>query len=434
MNALQRSAAPVDIEALVARRAVGFSLEAAFYTDPEIYRLDLSRIFGRHWLFCATEAQIPEPGDYVTMDVGSYSVILVRDDDGAIRAHHNVCRHRGFRVLGAARGSVANIVCPYHQWTYRTDGALIFAESQAPTFEMDCYGLKPVQVRTLAGLVFVHLGEQAPDDFAEMASVLEPYLEPYDLRTTKVAHQAEILQGGNWKIVLENNRECRYNEASHPDLSTSYFPVFGYSENDIPPQLRPVFERYLVAADQLASACADAGFPRDELREIDTRVTGFHISHHPLDGEGSSFGPHAEPLCARRMGSIGRAAFGDLSLKFQPNAWFHFLSDHAVLCRALPVGPTETVLQTTWLVHRDAVAGVDYDVEALTRSWRVTNDQDTRLIAGAQAGVENPAYEPGPYSLFEDDIEACIRWYVARLSASDEDGVPAATRDTAGAR
>ncbi len=431
MNPLQR-AAPVDVEALIARRPMGLSLEAPFYTDEAIYDLDLARIFGRHWLFCATEAQIPEPGDYVTMDVGPYSVILVRDEGGSIRAHHNVCRHRGARVLWDECGSVANIVCPYHQWTYRTDGTLIFAESQPPTFEMEAYGLRPVSVRTMAGLVFVHLGERPPDDFAEMAAVLESYLAPYDLRNTKVARQEEVVQEGNWKLVLENNRECRYNEASHPDLATSYFPVFGYSENDISPQLRPVFERYLVAAERLEAACAAAGFPRDERREIDTRVTGFHISHHPLDGEGASFGPHAEPLCTRLLGSIGQPAFGDLSLKFQPNAWFHFLSDHAVLFRMLPAGPTRSVLQTTWLVHRDAVEGVDYDPEALTRSWRITNAQDTALIAKAQDGVENPAYEPGPYSLVEDDIEACIRWYVDRLTATGEDVGAAVAQYAAG--
>ena len=425
MNPLQR-AAPVDLDALIARRAVGFSLEAPFYTDPDLYAVDVDRIFGRHWLFCATEGQISEPGDYVTMDVGPYSIILVRDDDGRIRAHHNVCRHRGSRMLSSSRGSVANIVCPYHQWTYRTDGTLIFAESQPPSFRMDCYGLKPVHVQTLAGLVFVHLGEQPPDDFDGMAEVLEPYLAPYDLAGTKVALQVETVQEGNWKLVMENNRECRYNEASHPDLAGSYFPVFGYSENDIPPQLRPVFERYLTAYDRLVEARSQAGFPQDDHREIDTRATGFHISHHPLDGAGSSFARNGGPLCAKLLGTIAQPAFGDLSLKFLPNAWFHLLSDHAVLFRMLPDGPGRTVLQTTWVVRRDAVQGVDYDLDSLTRAWTITNDQDTRLIAEAQDGVENPAYEPGPYSLFEDDIEACIRWYLGRLTASDEDAAPAA--------
>ena len=129
----------------------------------------------------------------------------------------------------------------------------------------------------------------------------------------------------------------------------------------------------------------------------------------------SVHGPGGEPVCRKLMGSIGNIEFGDLSLHLQPNAWFHFLSDHAVVCWALPVGPDRTVLRTTWLVHRDAVEGEDYDVETLTAVWRATNDEDSALVARAHHGVTNPGYEPGPYSLVEDDVEAFVNWYIGRV-------------------
>ena len=404
-----------DIESLVKGRAVGYSLEAPFYASREIFDLDVSAIFAKHWLFCATEAEIREPGDFVTIDLGPYSVIVVRDDDQNVRAFHNVCRHRGSRILDAPCGAVGNIVCPYHQWTYRTDGTLIFAESQPHTFERRRFGLKPVNVRTVGGLVFLCLSEEPPSDFGEVAGVIEPYLSHYGLPSAKLAHREDFVHEGNWKLLMENNRECQHCGGSNPELLSAYFPLFGYSEDDVPPRLRPVFERYQVAAAELDSVCAAARFPRDERRELDSRITGYQVLHLPLDGAGVSFGPGGEPVCKKLMGSVTETRFGDVSLHMQPNSWFHFLSDHAVVFRALPVSPNRSLVRATWLVHGDAVEGVDYDVESLTAVWRATVDEDKALVARAQVGVQNPGYEPGPYSLVEGDVEAFVNWYISRL-------------------
>jgi hypothetical protein len=83
---LNPTTSPADLESLVKGRAVGYSLEAPFYTSREVYGLDLAAVFAKHWLFCATEAEIPEPGDFTTVDIGPYSVIILRDDDEHVRA------------------------------------------------------------------------------------------------------------------------------------------------------------------------------------------------------------------------------------------------------------------------------------------------------------------------------------------------------------
>jgi glycine betaine catabolism A len=100
----------------------------------------------------------------------------------------------------------------------------------------------------------------------------------------------------------------------------------------------------------------------------------------------------------------------------QPNSWFHMLADHAVVFSVLPLAPDRTLLRTTWLVHPDAVEGVDYDVATLTRVWQATNQQDGTLVARTQKGVEDPGYQPGPYSTVEGDVEAFVTWYVSRLA------------------
>lgn len=404
-----------EIAAMVERREVGYSLEAPFYASQEVYDLDLAAIFGGHWLFVAAEAELPEPGDYVTVQIGAYSMIVIRDDDEEVRALHNVCRHRGSRLLEDPCGSVGNLVCPYHQWTYRADGSLIFAEGQSPSFDKLQFGLKQVHVRTVAGLIFVCLAQEPPQDFDEVAAVIEPYLASYKLKDAKVAHQTDLVEEGNWKLVMENNRECHHCDASHPELITSYFPFLRYSEEDVTPRMRPTYERYVAATENLDHVCSVSGVPRELRHELDTRPTGFMIMRLPLDGDGVSFGPDGAQVCKKLIGDVTTPQFGDLSLHMQPNSWFHMLSDHAIVFSVLPLGPDRSIVRTTWLVHPDAVEGVDYEIDSLTQVWNATNDQDRELVEKAQRGVTDPSYEPGPYALVEDDVEAFINWYVGRL-------------------
>jgi Rieske 2Fe-2S family protein len=405
-----------DVDGLVARRPAGQSLEAPFYTAEEFFGLDIEAVFARHWLFVAAEAELPEPGDYVTVNVGPYSVIVVRDDDENVQAFHNVCRHRGARILNEERGSVGNIVCGYHRWTYGVDGTLLHAESQAPGFDPSCFGLRSVHVRTVAGLVFICLDREPPADFDEVAARIEPYIAPHNLARAKVAAQIDIVENGNWKLTMENNREC-YHCGGHPELQTSLFPVYGYAAEDVPPVLRPAYERYLKADAEARAAYESLGLPYEAVEELDTRETGFRIQREPLDGAGESFTEDGTAACRRLLADFPTARLGRLGLHMQPNAWFHFMADHAITFSVIPLAPDRTLVRTTWLVHPDAVEGVDYDLDTLTRVWRATNDQDAVFVARAQLGATSPAYLPGPYSPTEYQVEAFINWYVTRLKA-----------------
>jgi glycine betaine catabolism A len=399
---------------LVARRRTGESLEAPFYTSQNVFDLDVAAIFAQHWLFAATDAELPEPGDYVTVAIGMYSIIIVRDDDGDVRAFHNVCRHRGARILNDERGSVGNIVCGYHKWTYGVDGELRYAESQAPGFDPSCFSLKSVHARTLAGLIFICLAEEPPGDFADVAARIEPYLAPHRLQQAKVAAQVDLVENANWKLTMENNREC-YHCSGHPELQCSLFPIYGYSESDLPPVLRPAYERYQQADAEARRTYGELGLPYAAIEELDTRPTGFRIQREPLDLAGESFTADGTAACKRLLADFPTARLGRLTLHLQPNSWFHVLSDHAICFSAIPIAPDRTLVRTTWLVHQDAVEGVDYDLGTLTKVWTATNDQDATLVARAQLGVGSPAYVPGPYSPTEFQVEAFCNWYTMRL-------------------
>lgn len=116
----------------------------------------METIFYRDWLFVAPTCDLPKPGSYITHQIGDYGLIIVRCQDGAIRAFHNSCRHRGSVLCKASKGTNPKIVCPYHQWTYELDGRLLWARDMGEDFDASQHGLKPVHCRELAGLsIFV---------------------------------------------------------------------------------------------------------------------------------------------------------------------------------------------------------------------------------------------------------------------------------------
>jgi Rieske 2Fe-2S family protein len=399
----------------VARRVPGIALEAPFYVGDDFFELDVAAVFARHWIFVATEAEVREPGDFVTVDVGRYSVIVLRDDDEEVRALHNVCRHRGSRLLPDAAGSVGNLVCGYHQWTYATDGTLMHAGQQAPGFDKSCYGLKQVHVRSVEGLIFVCLAVDPPPDFDEVAARVQPYLAPHQLRRTKVAAQEDLVEHANWKLVMENNRECYHCEAGHPELTCTFFPTYGYAPDEIPKRLLPAHTRYLAAEAALERTCDERGIPHAPIEELSGRPTAFRVQREALDGAGESYTRDGSRASRTLLGDLDTFRLGRLSLHYQPNSWFHFLADHAVVFSVLPLAADRTLVRTTWLVHEDAVEGVDYDLEKLTEVWHATNLQDGDFVARAQAGVADPAYEPGPYAPTEAHVEEFVTWYVERV-------------------
>lgn len=411
-------------------RVSGQSLPAPFYVSDEWFTRDIDEIFSAHWIFAAAEAEIPEPGDFVTVTFSTRSIILIRDDANEVRAHHNVCRHRGARLLTEPAGSTGTIVCRYHSWTYGTDGNLTYADAQAPDFDKTCFSLRPVHVRTIAGLVFICLADQPPADLDDLADIVEPYLRPHDLANAKVARQTDLVENGNWKLVMENNREC-YHCGGHPELLNVFFPTWGYSDTDaIPPRLGPVMSRYRQATEELVSVWDRLGLPHKRIAQLDTRPTGFHIEREAMDLAGESFTLDGTLACTRLLTDLGEARLGRVSMHMQPNMWLHITSDHGLLFSVIPLAPDKTLVRTTWLVHRDAVEGVDYDLDRLTSVWDVTNRQDADLVELAHSGIASPAYVPGPYGPSEFQVEAFVNWYVRALrgehtwpqAAEDPDG------------
>jgi Rieske 2Fe-2S family protein len=387
---------------LLTGRDPNFSLEQKFYTDPDFYKLDLENIFYRDWLFVGHDCELPKTGSYMTVQVGAYPVVIVRDAQGGIRAFHNSCRHRGSRICSAEKGTAAKLVCPYHQWTYELDGRLLFARQVGPDFKPAEYGLKQVHCENVAGYIYVCLADEAPD-FNGFRNLVEPYLAPHNIKDAKVAFESSIIEKGNWKLVWENNRECYHCAANHPELCRTY------PEAPSATGVQGVMEDPEI--NQLWKNCASIGLPAEFNMSEDGR---YRITRIPLLRDAVSYTMSGKPAVKKPLSDqvAGNTNIGAMLLFNYPSTWNHLMVDHAISFRVLPISAEETMVTTKWLVHKDAVEGVDYDLDELTHVWIQTNDQDRQIVEENAVGIRSPAYQPGPYSVeHEGGVMQFLEWY-----------------------
>lgn len=400
-----------DLAGLLQRRQPNHSLDRVFYVDEDVFRHDLSAIWYREWLFVGHAAELPSAGDYVTVAIGDHQIVLIRGHDESIRALHNVCRHRGSLLCTEQRGSARRkLVCPYHQWAYDLDGRLTRSRGSSSDLEPAKYSLATAACEVLSGLIFICLADDPPD-FAPVRDLAEPYLAPFDLAKAKIAAVSTTVEEANWKLVVENNRECLHCRSAHPELCVTFpeAPLHtGAATGDDIIVMQDLDRR----ARSLGLAAGFAIAPDHQFRAM----------RMPLLGSAVSMTWDGKPAVARRFGDLPDENLGEVLLYHYPSTWNHFMSDHAVTFRLLPLGPTQTLLTTTWLVPFEAVEGVDYEIERLTEVWKQTNSQDAELVRHTQLGVTSPAYQPGPYAPIDElGVTQFVDWYSSRMLAWNGD-------------
>ena len=382
-----------------------FSLPQPFYCDQRLFEIDMQEIFHKEWLIAGMTCEIPAKGNFLTLQIGKNPVLVIRGAEGQVHAFHNVCRHRGSRLCVSEKGKVAKLVCPYHQWTYELDGRLLFAGTEmGADFDMKEYGLKPIQVKTAGGYIFISLAENPPaiDDFL---ATLEHYMEPYDMENAKVAVQTTIREAANWKLVIENNRECYHCNGSHPELLKTLLEWDDVTD----PRASQAFKDQVAActsawdAEKIPDAHSSLG-PRNRSARMPPRDRTVSTDR---DGKQGS---------KKLMGRIKNPDLGSMRILHLPHSWNHCMGDHLIVFTVWPISAQETLVTTKWLVHKDAVEGVDYDVARLREVWDATNDQDRRLAEENQRGINSDAYQPGPYSkTYEFGVINFLDWYSERM-------------------
>ncbi|MEJ8572192.1 aromatic ring-hydroxylating dioxygenase subunit alpha [Microbaculum marinum] len=200
-------------------------LPAWTYTSDEITELEMEHMFRRSWLVAGHVSEIPDPGDFITHDIVDERALIVRGQDGAVRAFHNLCRHRGSRVVAEPTGNCGNrIVCPFHGWCYNADGSLRgrAAEKTFPAAEKSELGLKPVDMEIWHGLIFIRFKGDGPS-VAETMAPVEAEIAPYrieDMKPLFPRYKVEV--DVNWKAMVDVDAEGYHVPIAHPSLMDLY--------------------------------------------------------------------------------------------------------------------------------------------------------------------------------------------------------------------
>jgi Rieske 2Fe-2S family protein len=193
------------------------TLPREVYTSPDILALEQRELFRRMWLCIAREEDFPKAGSFLTQTIGGERILVMRGEDGQIRAFYNVCRHRGSHLVEERCGQLGKaITCPYHAWSYGLDGRLLRIPRPDAGFRTEDFPLNPVQIGTWGGFVFINLDPAAPT-LAEHLSTM-PDLTHYRLSELRRAHRIEYEIDANWKVVAENYSECYHCPLVHPQL------------------------------------------------------------------------------------------------------------------------------------------------------------------------------------------------------------------------
>jgi len=389
------------IEALFQERKPGHSLPQALYNDPDAFAFDMDVIFSRSWLLVGLEAELPRPGSYLALTIGRWPILIVRDRTGKLGGFHNTCRHRGAQICADGHGASARLVCPYHRWTYELTGELVHAARMGEDFDLGDHGLNPIRVESVCGVLYVCLAENPPP-IADFHEKFAPLIAPHNLKDAKLAFQSTLVEKGNWKLVMENARECYHCERQHPELSGS-FPVSAGAYFDFGEDPRVEVYNARMAAAKLPMGPVEGEW--------------WEAIRFPLNEGFLSMTMDGRHVVKKLLCEAGDGDIGTLRWAVEPHGFCHATADHVFMFSAFPVSPDETHVVGKWFVHKDAVEGVDYDVEELAALWTTTNLQDRALVENNQRGVNSPGYTPGPYSADAEPLAIrFVDWYCARAN------------------
>ena len=377
----------MTIAELIAARAPGHALARDFYVRGDVFERDLDLLLGR-WICVGHASEVAAAGDYLVAELGLESAIVVRGEDGELRALNNVCRHRGSRIRPSGRGTAAVLTCPYHAWSYRLDGRLRAAREMPEGFDPAGYALKPLPIAVIGGLILISFGDEPPRlDAVEAA--LGAMTARYGWEDAKVAHRKTYQVNANWKLVMENYHECYHCVVAHPEFSVHHALA------------RPK-GRALGSDGDIEVWGAEAGGPEVARMMASALIGGSET--------GSADGRPLAPSMDR--GGSGDCVFAEAGFL----SAFLAYADHGVIYRFIPRATLHTEMEVIWLVRGDAVQGRDYDLDRLTWLWDVTSLADKTIIEMNQAGVRSRAYEPGPYSAMEPGTAAYADRYLSELA------------------
>lgn len=349
-------------------RTDDLSLPGWVYRDPEYFRVEMARVIRPAWQIVCHVSDIPAPGDWRTLDILDESVMVIRGTDGEVRAFANVCRHRGSRLVDGHEGCAKRLTCPYHAWTYATDGRLIGVPHRAdyPAFDQAEWGLLPVELEAWRGFLFVRLESGGPG-VAEMMAPYDAEIAPHGFEDLQAIGRITMRpRDVNWKNVADNYSDGLHIDVAHPGLTR----LFG------------------------ASYAIEAGPHVDRM------------SGELVERESANLSERAYQRFLPE--GAGRTW---LYFKLWPNVAFDIYPDQVDFMHFVPVSPTETMIREISYAVPDSRREMK---AARYLNWRINrqvNAEDTVLIRRVQQGMGSTLYRPGPLG----ESEVCLRSFAQKL-------------------
>ncbi|MFA6219672.1 MAG: aromatic ring-hydroxylating dioxygenase subunit alpha [Erythrobacter sp.] len=353
----------------------GWSLPAWTYHDEEFHRLELDRIFRPSWQVVCHASDIPNHGDWHTLDHCGESVIVVHGKDDVLRAFTNVCRHRGSRLVDGAAGCAKKLVCPYHAWTYDLDGRLTGVPDAAsyPALDRDRAGLAPVELETWRGFVFVRLEDDGGPAPAQMMAPYEAMIEPYRFEELSALGRVTLRpRRVNWKNVGDNYSDGLHIPVAHPGLTRLFGKSYGVE----------------------AQANVD-------------RMWGDMVERASANW--------SERMYQRLLPPVAHLPQANqrhwLYFKLWPNVALDIYPDQVDFMQWLPISPTESLIREISYILPDDRREMR---AARYCNWRINrqvNAEDTALIARVQDGMASRSFSMGPLS----DKEVCLKHFCKRM-------------------
>jgi glycine betaine catabolism A len=374
------------------------SMEQDFYTNEDIFKIEMKKIWNSLWLFAGTTASIPNSGDFFTYTIDQNSIIIVRGNHGEVYAHYNTCRHRGSLICLEEKGNASRFICPYHQWVFDKDGRLIKARLMPDDFCKEEHGLHKVNCEVVEGFIFICLDEN-PVPIDQLKKDFKPFLSPFKIDEAKVAHTAKYVLKTNWKLIGENFRECYHCGPAHPEYCGAVIGAnMMESANATIEEKQPIWKNKGLAVETIP-------FEKDSHHFAVRYPLRPGVASYSLDGKS----------VAIPMGDHRDFDAGVLGMVVYPNFWMDAVSDYMWSMRLTAVSASETIIDLSWLVSKDAIEGLDYTIERLAEFWEITGEQDWKLCENNFAGIISKAYRPGPYSPMEEDVWKYIEWYMGMM-------------------
>ncbi|CEJ93543.1 hypothetical protein VHEMI09125 [[Torrubiella] hemipterigena] len=315
------------------------ALPANWYTSPAMLELERRAIFSKKWILITHKLRFPEVGSYVKITEAGYSFFLIKDRNGEIRGHHNVCRHRAYPLVENESGKKMTLACKYHGWSYGFDGKLAKAPKyqEIPSFNKEENGLYKVHVHIdKLGFVWVNLDAAETPSFsweADFASVDEqPRFEIFNMDDYHYDHSWDMIGEYNWKVLADNYNECYHCPTGHPGLPAV-----------------------------------------TDLNKYWVETAGSHIQHFAVD--------HAD---RKGLGNFSTYMYPNTSITLSPIFFF--------IQRVIPISATQTSMEYEVYRHNDST---DEEFTHVSDFFKQVMKEDKDLCNATQHNLESGIFLSG---------------------------------------